>query len=61
VHPIIIMAGQRTVTVLVRGTFDWRVLNEKGLTEIQTSKGPNAISVLPVSYRVIIGSVPWLM
>jgi hypothetical protein len=33
----------------------------KGLTQIQTSKGPNGISVLPVSYCVIIVSVPWLM
>jgi hypothetical protein len=33
----------------------------KGLPQVQTSKGPNEISVLPVSYCVIIVSVPWLV
>jgi hypothetical protein len=43
---------------LVRGTFDWGVLEEKSITHRQTSKGPNGISVLPVSYCVIIVPVP---
>jgi hypothetical protein len=33
----------------------------KGITQIQTSKGPYGISVILVSYRVKIASVPWLV
>jgi hypothetical protein len=36
---------------LVRGTFDSGVLNEKGITQIQTPNGQNVISVLQVSFK----------
>jgi hypothetical protein len=45
----------------VRGKFDWGVLNEKMTHKNTDIEMPIWISVLPVSYRVIIESVPWLM
>jgi hypothetical protein len=40
---------------------DWGVLDDKRTRQKTNIKDPNGISFLPVSYCVIIVSVPWLM
>ena len=47
--------------ILVRGTSDWGVLDEKRTHPYTDVEGPNVIFGLQVSFWVIIVTVPWLM